>query len=83
MAILAPGRLLRSEALRHAGRAAVSLIGGAALFLLLAAFIEAYWSPTILPYPALKYGIGILLWLVMLAYLVLGGRGMEAAHAPD
>jgi len=81
MALLAPGRLLRGEALRLAGRAAVGLIGGAALFLLLAAFIEAYWSPTILPWPWVKYVIGIFLWLLMLAYLCLAGRGMEAADA--
>jgi len=81
MALLAPGRLLRTEALRLAGRSAVGLIGGAALFLLLAAFIEAYWSPTILPYPLIKYVIGIVLWLLMLAYLCLAGRGMEEVHA--
>jgi len=81
MALLAPGRLLRTEALRLAGRAAVGLIGGAALFLLLAAFIEAYWSPTILPYPSIKYAVGIVLWLLMLAYLCLAGRGMEETHA--
>jgi len=83
IALIAPGRLLRSEALRCAGRAAVGLIGGAALFLLLAAFIEAYWSPTILPYPLLKYLIGIFLWLLMLAYLCLAGRNIEPAHAPN
>jgi len=83
MALLAPGRLRRLEALRLAGRSAVGLIGGAALFLLLAAFIEAYWSPTILPWPWLKYLIGLLLWALMLAYLGLGGRGVEATHAPD
>jgi len=83
MALLAPGRLLRLEALRLAGRSAVGLIGGAALFLLLAAFIEAYWSPTILPWPWLKYAIGLLLWALMLAYLGLGGRTVEATHAPD
>jgi len=83
MALLAPGRLLRAEALRLAARAAVSLIAGAALFLLLAAFIEAYWSSIILPYPSIKYVIGIFLWLVMLAYLCLAGRGMELTHAPN
>ncbi|KXU36120.1 hypothetical protein AXE65_05560 [Ventosimonas gracilis] len=83
MALLAPGRLLRGEALRLAGRSAVGLIGGATLFLLLAAFIEAYWSPTILPWLWVKYLFGIFLWLLMLAYLCLAGRGMETADAFD
>ena len=43
-ALLAPGRLPRGEALRLAAIRAVRLLGGAALFLLIAAFIEAYWS---------------------------------------
>jgi len=83
MALLVPGRLPRSEALRLAARAAVGLAGGGAMLLLLAAFIEAYWSPTILAVPVLKYAIGILLWLLLLAYLCLAGRGMETAHATD
>lgn len=43
-ALIAPGRRSRSEALRQAAAISVRLVAGAMLMLLLAAFIEAYWS---------------------------------------
>ncbi|MHA6494081.1 stage II sporulation protein M [Pseudomonas borbori] len=79
-ALLAPGRLPRSEALRLAAGRAVRLIGGSTVFLLLAAFIEAYWSSMTLASPTVKYSVGAMLWLLVLAYLLLAGRG---SHAPD
>ncbi|MEX6501785.1 stage II sporulation protein M [Pseudomonas zhanjiangensis] len=79
-ALLAPGRLPRSEALRLAAARGVRLVGGVILFLLLAAFIEAYWSSMTLASPTLKYIVGAGLWLLVLAYLLLAGR---SAHAPD
>ncbi|TWC29748.1 putative membrane protein SpoIIM required for sporulation [Pseudomonas sp. SJZ079] len=79
-ALLAPGRLSRSEALRLAAVSSVRLIGGVIVFLLVAAFIEAYWSSMTLASPTLKYLVGGGLWLLVLAYLLLAGRG---THAPD
>jgi len=79
-ALLAPGRLSRGEALRLAAARSVRLIGGVIVFLLMAAFIEAYWSSMTLASPMLKYLAGGGLWLSVLAYLLLAGRG---AHAPD
>jgi uncharacterized membrane protein SpoIIM required for sporulation len=79
-ALLAPGRLSRGEALRLAAARSVRLIGGVIVFLLIAAFIEAYWSSMTLASPILKYLVGGGLWLSVLAYLLLAGRG---AHAPD
>nr|WP_298144967.1 stage II sporulation protein M [uncultured Pseudomonas sp.] len=79
-ALLAPGRLPRSAALRLAAGPSVRLIGGATVFLLLAAFIEAYWSSMTLASPTVKYIVGAFLWLLVLAYLLLAGRGQ---HAPD
>lgn len=79
-ALLAPGRLPRGEALRLAAIRAVRLLGGAALFLLIAAFIEAYWSSMTFSTPAVKYWVGAGLWALVLAYLGLAGRRQ---HAPD
>ncbi|MGG5872819.1 stage II sporulation protein M [Pseudomonas peli] len=79
-ALLVPGRLPRGEALRVAASSSVRLIGGVIVFLLLAAFIEAYWSSMDLASPLVKYWVGAGLWLLVLAYLLLAGRG---AHAPD
>ncbi|MCV4272046.1 stage II sporulation protein M [Pseudomonas capsici] len=79
-ALLAPGRLTRAEALRQAARVSVQLIGGVILFLLIAAFIEAYWSSMTWPAPLIKYLVGAALWALVIAYLALAGR---TAHAPD
>ncbi|WP_027896646.1 stage II sporulation protein M [Zestomonas thermotolerans] len=79
-ALLAPGRLPRGEALRLAARPAVRLVAGATLFLLIAAFIEAYWSSMTFASPTVKYLVGAGLWLLVLGYLLFAGRGQ---HAPD
>jgi uncharacterized membrane protein SpoIIM required for sporulation len=77
-ALIAPGRQTRSEALRHAAASAVRLIVGATLLLLIAAFIEAYWSSMTYPSAQVKYAVGALLWLLVGAYLALSGRRPNA-----
>jgi uncharacterized membrane protein SpoIIM required for sporulation len=79
-ALLAPGSLSRSDALRVAARTSVRLIAGVILFLLIAAFIEAYWSSMSWPTPLTKYLVGAALWAAVAAYLLFAGRN---AHAPD
>lgn len=80
VALVAPGRRTRGEALRLAAAAAVRLVAGATLFLLIAAFIEAYWSSMTYPPTPVKYAVGALLWLVVGAYLALSGRGFHASE---
>lgn len=79
-ALLAPGRRPRGEALRLAAAKAVQLVAGVILLLLLAAFIEAFWSSTTSASPTLKYAVGAGLWSLVLGYLTLAGR---RPHAPD
>lgn len=72
-ALVHPGQRSRIEALRMRGLEAVQLAGGAAAMLVLAALIEAFWSPA--PFPAvIKYAVGASLWLVVWAYLWGAGR---------
>lgn len=79
LALIAPGRLLRAEALTRAARGAVQLLYGAALLTFCAAFVEALWSPIrTLPFD-LKVGIGVAVWLALLAYFLIAGRGSRAA----
>ena len=78
--LVAPGRLARSEALRLAARKSVRMLCGVMVFLLIAAFIEAYWSSTTGIEPWIKYAVGAVLWLLVAAYLTLAGR---SRHAPD
>lgn len=79
-ALLAPGARRRGEALRMAAKVSVRLMGGVMLFLLIAAFIEAYWSSMTWPQPTIKYWVGAALWTLVTAYLIFAGR---TAHAPD
>ncbi|TFH78254.1 stage II sporulation protein M [Pseudomonas kribbensis] len=79
-ALIAPGRLTRGEALRSAARQSVLLICGVMLFLLIAAFIEAYWSSRTGVTPQTKYLVGAGLWLCVAMYLLFAGR---ARHAPE
>lgn len=80
VALLAPGRLTRGNALRQAAKQGIQLVGGATLFLLIAAFVEAYWSSMTLATPAIKYIVGALLWLIVAVYFCLAGRGQHAAE---
>jgi uncharacterized membrane protein SpoIIM required for sporulation len=70
-----PGNRSRAAALRAEARAAIAIVGGMALFLLLAAFLEAFWSSSTLVPPKVKYVVGGALWLLVLAYLIFAGRG--------
>ena len=73
LALLSPGPVSRGRALQQAGRTSIRILYGAAGMLVVAAFLEAFWSP--LPQPAAtKYGIGAVLWVSVLFYLTLGGR---------
>ncbi len=73
-AVVAPGRRPRSEALRRAALAGLRLVLGAAAMLLLAAFVEAYWSSTAWVTPAGKLAAGALAWIAVIVYFIFGGR---------
>ena len=79
-ALIAPGRLTRIEALQIAARQSILLICGVMLFLLIAAFIEAYWSSRTGVSPQTKYLVGTGLWLGVAIYLLFAGR---SRHAPE
>ncbi len=77
-ALLMPGRRSRRLALIEEGRIALRLAGGAALMFVAAAAVEAFWSPRVLPDPLPKYVVGVLGWVLVLAYLALAGRPRAA-----
>jgi uncharacterized membrane protein SpoIIM required for sporulation len=72
--IYRPGRDSRTEALKREGRDAIVLVIGAATMLLLAAFVEAFWSSSSVIPAALKYLVSALLWLLVIAFLSQAGR---------
>ncbi len=77
-ALLAPGQQRRIPALKVAAVEALKLVLGAALMLLLAAFIEAFWSSSTLAI-TIKYGVAALLWALVVVYLVFVGRSRHGS----
>ena len=76
-----PGEYSRLESLRVHGLDAVKLGSGAAVMLAIAALIEAYFSPHPSIPHAVKYTVGTLLWILVVCYLALGGRGTYSLAA--
>ncbi len=72
-ALLHPGQRTRWDAIAVRGRDAVQIAAGAAVMLMIAAVIEAFWSPSGIP-AIVKYVVGGLLWLLVVLYLALAGR---------
>jgi len=80
--LVAPGDLPRQEAFVAGGRRAVRLILGALPFFLIAAAIEGFVTPmTSLPEWG-KYLVGLVTFLLGLAYWLLPGRRSRSAPAP-
>jgi hypothetical protein len=72
-ALLRPGNRRLIDSLKHRGWEAVQIAMGAAVMLVIAAFIEAFWSPSSLP-QGIKLSGGAAFWLLVAAYLGLAGR---------
>lgn len=73
LALLAPGLRSRRQALRDGARAALPVVYGAGVMLVIAAGIEAFWSPRPLPV-GLKFAVGAALWLLVGGWLAFSGR---------
>jgi len=74
LALIAPGRLARLPALGKAAAHSIRLVYGIIGMLLLAAFIEAFWSSNTAIAPIIKYSVGIFWWIGVISYFVFMGR---------
>ena len=74
-ALIDPGPYSRLKALQHASRDAIKIIYGTTLMLVIAAFLEAFWSSSTTLTPNIKYSVGGVLWLLVILYCVFAGRG--------
>jgi uncharacterized membrane protein SpoIIM required for sporulation len=74
LALVAPGRYTRIQALRRAAAGGVRLLYGVVVLLLLAAIIEAFWSSNRALPVTLKYAVGAAGWLLLALCLLLEGR---------
>ena len=83
LALIHPGRLSRSHALYAASRLSFPIMVGAALMTALAAFFEAFWSAAASVPPNVKYAVGTLCWLLVIAFFVFAGRGRQELRDAD
>ncbi|MFT4937869.1 MAG: putative membrane protein SpoIIM required for sporulation [Paraglaciecola sp.] len=74
--LIRPGKVSRLEALQESARLTFPIIFGAFLLLMIAAFIEAFWSSSISIPSVVKYVVGSICWLWMLFYIFR--RGADA-----
>ncbi|MDP5241305.1 stage II sporulation protein M [Uliginosibacterium sp. 31-16] len=72
-AVIAPGQRTRGAALRDTARALIGMVCGLAVMLVIAALIEAFWSPLKLGLP-IKLSVGGVLCVLPLVYFVFAGR---------
>ncbi|SFC11259.1 stage II sporulation protein M [Streptomyces aidingensis] len=81
--VIDPGRLTRGAALAREGRAALGMVIGLTLILLISGLIEGLVTPSSLPTWA-RIGIGVAVETAFLAYvLILGRRAVRAGETGD
>ncbi|WAJ72187.1 stage II sporulation protein M [Catenovulum adriaticum] len=72
--LLNPQRLSRSLAVKQASLRAFPVLFGAFVFLIIAAFIEAFWSSSQWIPNSVKYAVGGICWLWVGYYLMRGAK---------
>ena len=79
LALLVSGPRSRGAMLREATRGVTPILYGMTGMLVIAAVIEALWSGQPVIPAQVRYGVGAGLWLLVIAWLALGGRGARRA----
>lgn len=74
MALIQSGRHKRVDALRYAAQESLDLVYGFFIMLVLAAFVEAFWSSNMSFPPWVKYSTGMTLWILLFLYFFRVGR---------
>ncbi len=72
--LIYPGKYRRIDSLRIVAPTALVLVVGAALMLVFAAFIEAFWSSSELS-PMVKFSVAACNWIIVIFYFLFAGRG--------
>jgi len=73
-ALVRPGLYSRGEALKRAGKVSLKLVYGVILMLVVAAFIEAFWSSKGNIDSSIKFVVGYVLWGIIIFYFLIIGR---------
>ena len=80
--IVAPGEKTRVASLQATARSVVFVVFGAAVMLFMAAAVEGFWSASPIP-SIVKRIVGGTMFVVVLAYVLVAGRGSDAAEAAE
>ncbi len=72
--LLSPGRLRRIDALKHSARVSIRLVYGVIAMLVIAAFIEAFWSSSSTLSLVSKFAVGGGFWILVMVYFMGLGR---------
>lgn len=75
--VIAPGELPRVASLQKTAREIMVIVAGAAVMLVMAAAVEAFWSASSAP-NEVKLAVGGVLFVLVLSYVLFAGRGEEA-----
>lgn len=78
--ILAPGANTRKKALQNAAKDAIKIMYGVFVMLLIAAFIEAFWSSSSSLPNVVKYSVGACLWVFVYYYCFFFARNRVATY---
>ncbi len=81
-ALIMPGRKSRARALIDNGKIAVKMMYGIVAMSVIAAFLEAFWSSTVMPV-MIKYVVGAILWALVAAYFFFLGRDKRTDKRKD
>ncbi|MBI3187473.1 MAG: stage II sporulation protein M [Gammaproteobacteria bacterium] len=73
-ALIDPGPVTRLAALQKVSREAVKIIYGSTIMLLIAAFLEAFWSSSTQVPVGVKYAVGATFWCLVIGYCLFAGR---------
>ncbi len=73
--MLSPGENTRVRSLQIAASDAIKIIYGSTIMLVIAAFLEAFWSSSSTLPIIVKLGVGALLWAFVIYYCFFFGRG--------
>jgi len=76
--LIAPGNFTRRQSLKLAGHDAMKIMYGTFLMLVIAAFLEAFWSSSTQISIAVKLTVGAFFWLLVIGYCLLAGRRSSA-----
>lgn len=78
--IVAPGKKTRLASLQDTASDVVIIVAGAAVMLLIAAGLEAFWSGSSLP-SVVKRAFGAAMFLLVVGYLAFAGRGKHEVRS--